>query len=404
MTSDEQNKLVFWLDGIFKKDGFSDLHYDFPNYDTTGGYSANVIFVSIKAHKNNKKKEFEIFVKESRDKDIILNDDQLKLVYSTEINFYSKVVPYYKKFALERNTSPFNNIPHCFGTISDNNKYILFLENLKPKGFKINDLERLIDLDQAKLVLQAYGRWHAFSLACKDQEPEMFKHYYELMSPSKAESMCELFICSMLKEIEVAIDLFREKNCLEIMKRLEFLKEEYPKMFRDCFFNKNEDFLVVRHADCWNNNFLFHYDDQSRADQAILIDWQISFIGSPLADVTQFLLYSCHKETLEKIDDLLRFYYQSLSEKLLELGSNPKKCLPWNTCQKSFKKYVQLAVGGVPLNIRFRHKTDPDEQNLAQHVNDGSFNVWCGNEIRNSEEYFETMKEILELCIERNFM
>lgn len=65
-----------------------------------------------------------------------------------------------------------------------------------------------------------------------------------------------------------------------------------------------------------------------------------------------------------------------------------------------------MGVGGVALNIRFRHKTDLDEQTEIQNQSDGldSFNILCGKEIREPQKYFQTMKDIFELCIEKNYI
>lgn len=259
--SEEIQKLKSWLKNIFEKDGFNILEFDFPNYDTTGGNSADIIFVSITAHneRNQNEQVFEIIVKKNKQNDLVLNESDLKLVYSTEINLYSEIVPYYQTFAEKRNAPIFDNIPQCFGTVNIEKNYIIFLENLKPKNFRLNKLEELMNLNQAKLVLKAYANWHALNLACRDQEPEKFAYFEELMSPTKASSICELFVTSMTAEIEAAIELFRKEGCLEIMNHLLSLKEKYATKFRECFYNKDESHLVVRHADCWNNNFLFHY-------------------------------------------------------------------------------------------------------------------------------------------------
>lgn len=126
--------------------------------------------------------------------------------------------------------------------------------------------------------------------------------------------------------------------------------------------------------------------------------------GSPLADVTQFILYCSSKKELEHLDELIKLYYDALCKKLKELGSDPEKCFPWETCQEDFRKYIPLGIAGMTMAVRMSYRMEPEKcYNIAESVEVGNFNGILGEGISNPDEYFERLDGILELCANRGY-
>lgn len=79
-------------------------------------------------------------------------------------------------------------------------------------------------------------------------------------------------------------------------------------------------FEVLNHADLWMNNFLFKTDALGKPFDAILIDFQGSYWGSPSGDLIYFLITSIHDDfKVNHFDNLVEFYHGELVTSLKKL-------------------------------------------------------------------------------------
>ena len=80
-------------------------------------------------------------------------------------------------------------------------------------------------------------------------------------------------------------------------------------------------FTCILHADCWNNNLMYRYDDKGNAQEMKLVDWQITRLGHPATDILHFLLTSTSPELRRQHRrSLIDLYYDKLSSSLKKLG------------------------------------------------------------------------------------
>lgn len=74
-------------------------------------------------------------------------------------------------------------------------------------------------------------------------------------------------------------------------------------------------FTVLNHGDVWVNNLLLSTDD------ALFIDFQMCFHGSPASDLLYFLTTSvCDDVKVSRFDHLVEFYHSELCISLSDLG------------------------------------------------------------------------------------
>lgn len=81
---------------------------------------------------------------------------------------------------------------------------------------------------------------------------------------------------------------------------------------------------VICHRDLWNNNLMFHYQDENKPDDCVLVDFQAVRYQPPAGDV--MLLMYCNldpKYREENKDKFLNFYIEELHGILAENGINP---------------------------------------------------------------------------------
>ncbi|KOB72621.1 putative Juvenile hormone-inducible protein [Operophtera brumata] len=81
---------------------------------------------------------------------------------------------------------------------------------------------------------------------------------------------------------------------------------------------------VICHRDLWNNNLMFHYQDENKPDDCVLVDFQAVRYHPPSGDV-MFLLY-CNldpKYREENMKKFLNFYIEELHRILVDNGIDP---------------------------------------------------------------------------------
>lgn len=83
------------------------------------------------------------------------------------------------------------------------------------------------------------------------------------------------------------------------------------------------------------------------------LDWQLTRYVSPSIDLTYYLFTSIDKAVRDKeYDNLLRFYYESLSKTVKLLGSDPDKLFTFDDLQDELKKYGMFTLTTAPMIIQ----------------------------------------------------
>ncbi|XP_044746572.1 uncharacterized protein LOC123308095 [Coccinella septempunctata] len=407
MDKEIKTKIISWVKDALKQEKLDKIDVKFPVTDATGGYSAEIVYVDVRAEKGLETKCYNLIVKKNKDNEVIMDTMNFREVYKKEVYLYSTYVPFLKKFAEKRGSAPFDNIPRCYGTVNETNHYVIVMENLKPKNFRCHPLGGdAMSLDHVKLVITAYAKWHALGLAVRDQDPDVLKGFGKPRHLLENEYLMKSICASIENEMDYVSEIYKKNNDLKPVEVLQKLKENYVQMFRDMLENKDEDVLIARHGDSWNNNFLFHFnEEQNIPDKVMIIDWQAGILGNPMADVNQFLFYCCTRKELEHLDEILKLYHDTLSKKLKELGSDPSKCFPWDVCKKSFERYAPLSIAGVPICSRMCFKGEVKKAfDFADSVESGNVDAMFGNELTDPKKYFERIDGVLKLVIDRKLV
>jgi len=79
-------------------------------------------------------------------------------------------------------------------------------------------------------------------------------------------------------------------------------------------------FTVLNHGDDWINNMMFKLDEDGNTVDFRLLDFQMSFWGSPVADLFYFLMSSV-KDDIKVLhfDEIIEHYHEMLVESLEKL-------------------------------------------------------------------------------------
>lgn len=162
---------------------------------------------------------------------------------------------------------------------------------------------------------------------------------------------------------------------------LQYLHKKLPK-FADTIFLKtceawkrdDSEFNVLLHGDLWANNFMFTYRDSHIPSDAIMVDYQLGYVGSPGLDLAYTLFTSSAEDLRDRDwDFLLQHYHHVLKTTLLKL--NYVKPIP--TLTDIHCHFLRRGLGSIALSIIVygaRILENVPEDNLGNFLNDGPEN------------------------------
>lgn len=377
--------LIDLLNKIAKQEGFTDYKFDVSaGSNHADGFLAVIKRVIVSGTRNGKASELPLICKlmpTSKARREQFNSDA---VFIREAFMYSKLLPIFAEFQKEKGLNlkeSFCEYPKCYGTLDDkqNDHFVIVLEDLKASGYLLFDKLRPADFNHVKLFAESLGKFHAVSFALKDQRPEVFAEFKPLKDVfvqqliDKPEEMGQMFAFFFDK----AIGALKPEDTAEIKAMTELKANVMEELKATGSGEAAEPFSIVNHGDCWNNNMMYVYGNESDVPANIsLLDFQISRYSSPALDLVYFLFSSTDKRLRDNYyTEVLQLYHNALTTNLTKMGSDAAKLFSFNDLQDQLKKFGRYALIIAPmlLNIITSKPDDiPDLDNLAEEFKDKS--------------------------------
>ncbi|KAJ9586687.1 hypothetical protein L9F63_019725 [Diploptera punctata] len=344
------------MDSILKEDGLDpETCYEIEEEELVQWTSSvHKVIVKVKCNK-----KLDLFFKFLSDNTDISDSLDTEIFFRNEVTFYNEVMNRFIKFQQERNVSNmFTSVPKCYSAVSDGEHDVIVLEDLKAKGFVMLDKMKVMNPRELKLLMQELGKFHAISLAMKDQQPTTFeriKHSLEetVFCKRFLDKFGELYEFAISDALKMAKLNFSEDE--KYLHKLNIASKDICEKMIEIVRAKEEDepYNVITHGDLWFSNLMFHYEEESNyPDQIKMLDFQVSRYASPALDVSYILISSTDKQTRENHQtSLLQSYHRSLSDYLIELGSNPEKIFPYVVLEDQLKKYARFGLWLTLFNL-----------------------------------------------------
>ncbi|XP_055303848.1 uncharacterized protein LOC129569222 [Sitodiplosis mosellana] len=355
MSSESITKL---LHQVAKNQGFSDYEIKTKTGSNHGDNFVGVMTaITLSGTKglngNGARQELHLICKtppadEARKK--LLRSD---LVFDREIYTYSKLLPAFVRFQQEQGLSEvdaFSSFPKVYASEAKNGSYILIMEDMKSKNYEMWPRENIIALDHELSIMRELGKFHACSFALKDQRPHEFDEFKGLKDIFIDVAIKGLFGSYIEKSVERAADTLKNPKYKEYM--LNLRKNYASKVEHYLSEALSNDFGVIGHGDCWNNNFLFQNPDgdKNRLESVCFLDWQFVRFCSPAIDLLYNIFSSTDKEFRDQhYEKLLQTYYASLSKTIQRLGSDPNKLFSYEQLQAQLRKFGEIALLFAPM-------------------------------------------------------
>ncbi|KAJ8957795.1 hypothetical protein NQ314_006470 [Rhamnusium bicolor] len=164
-------------------------------------------------------------------------------------------------------------VPKCYKTLISDNMEVLVLDNLKKCGYELYDRKKSFNVHHLKAILKEYGKFHALSFALRNQRLEVFNILTTFETDVfKGFLEADMIKRSLRKAVINALNILKERRDLNLMKKFKkLLKKDTADMLLDLVSEK-EPQSVILHGDCWNNNFMFKYQEQAPAFEELRED------------------------------------------------------------------------------------------------------------------------------------
>jgi hypothetical protein len=256
--TNSENEIKVWLEKIFED--VTNISVEIVGNSEKGdGFVGDIIFVHVTGiGRDGSVEKYNLVLKCSKNIEMLREKMSMKNIFINEICFYNTTFPTFIRFQNERGVEqPFDSVPKCYGTFIGNNKEIIVLENLKKSGYALWDKKIPMTRKHINMVVKAYGKFHAISVAMKDQEPEK---YQQLIDSFKTFSENGINVKRLFgKTLEEVYNLLKGELNEDILDKWGNFKGNLESGLEEVRENFS-GLQVITHGDCWNNNFMFHID------------------------------------------------------------------------------------------------------------------------------------------------
>lgn len=348
--------------------------------ENVDGFSGNMKFVKAVAEKNGKTEEYNLVVKYSS-RDISKGNYALiSDAYKREIYIYDTVLKSFRSFEdshgiLDR----FEAYPKFYkGIIFDNFEVIVF-NNLKSLGFQLNT-NLVMNWEERTAIAREYAKFHAISFAMRQKNPDGFRKlsanlpnligkFFE--NPGELQN-------GMIKQFKKSMMILQKHNEHKLIKYYESkcTLEEFRKMACQKY-EDDEKYSVITHADNWNNNFMFKYNNDNKLDKCVILDYQISEVSTPMRDILNFFYFNTDPELFDsEVHKFFDFYYTELGKNLKNYGCDIETIYPKNILLQHWKKYSKVAfvLAQMSFIVRYANKADLKAEGTFEDMVNLKFN------------------------------
>ncbi|KAM8720354.1 hypothetical protein ACLKA7_006405 [Drosophila subpalustris] len=212
----------------------------------------------------------------------------------------------------------------CFYTTREPIQTIVF-DDLTQYGYKLASRQNGLNEEHCVVILQKLGKFHASSMVLAEKEPSVREHFTTGMLDENYIRTNERFINFMTLQLNTLTNVVSkwpgyEQLTAKLIRHCDNIKENLVLTGRPI----PGEITVLNHGDLWVNNFMYKYHDElpTKPIDAIFVDFQNSFFGSPGCDINFFLNSSVQLDVLiHRREFLIQTYYAALRDSLERMHS-----------------------------------------------------------------------------------
>lgn len=247
------------LNQVIQENNFIDYSVHVDSGSNVGdGFSSALYSIVIKENKGDRR--LDLVCKEAPQNENFRKEFIADISFKREALFYKKIMPRFNKFQDEKNvpeSKQFRSFPKCYATIADDDsqQYAIFLEDLRPQGFKMWNKAEPSPIENMCLTLRELGKFHGLSVAMKDQYPTEFADYKQITDIFRIGCQSKNVLNMYYNSYDCAINSLRSEEHKSIMRHI---KDNLLTYMEDCLGPKSgERFGVLNHGTILRFYFYF---------------------------------------------------------------------------------------------------------------------------------------------------
>lgn len=240
-------------------------------------------------------------------------------LFKREILAYTEILPHIEALlsSLGDNTKI---APACYYTTTSPEPFLI-LEDMSLTGFENSEQGRLLNLDYVLPTIEKLAKLHACSAVIAADKPQLME-FFEEAPISKNPDRKEFLAFFPVNLRTVAAETAHWKGYEEITEKMYLLSENIIQNAVQMFESHIDNFRVFTLSDLWINNLMFHINNETKEpDDVVMLDYQLSYYGSPAIDLNYFL-YGSVNENVRKVHFkyIVREYHRIFKETLEKLN------------------------------------------------------------------------------------
>ncbi|XP_050513902.1 uncharacterized protein LOC126889564 [Diabrotica virgifera virgifera] len=179
------------------------------------GYVGDFIFAKVELQSNEGRvaDDTTLFVALKRNNQNSSAQKQISAIHEfcrREVYLYDTIIPAYQKFHKSKTLQDdYYIVPKCHKAFLEGENNVVVLENLKKKGYVLQQRDKPLNSDQIKLCLKSYAKLHGSAFAMRDQNPEEFKRISKDLHPLISEAFTNFKAVFDRKSIAI-VDTLKE--------------------------------------------------------------------------------------------------------------------------------------------------------------------------------------------------
>ncbi|KAJ8960769.1 hypothetical protein NQ318_020063 [Aromia moschata] len=242
----------------------------------------------------------------------------------------------------------------------------MIFDDVSLKNYK--SVSGSLSYETIRVVFKQLAKMHACSLLYEEIQTqkqgkplridEKYNDYIQetILGSEEMNDINKLFILGVRTNMKYILDSF--PDIPRKLTREEFkdkVMQAYKALFNENI-RKNPKFRnVLCQGDCWGGNVLIRKEDDDQfADDAYIIDYQLTRYCPPAHDLLVFMYMAATKETRQKyMSRLLRVYYQELDDILERYDHDLKKIYAYEEFLEcvEYMKYSALCISLCYMQI-----------------------------------------------------
>ncbi|XP_047996599.1 uncharacterized protein LOC125234413 [Leguminivora glycinivorella] len=320
--TDIERQLRTFLQDVAKKQRYNTSEIKIKPINSGGANFTSDLYVAT--IQDSIKPDLHLFAKAAcLNEDTRTKNNFLDRIYATEEVFYTDLAVHFNRIYNERAVPTEDRllVPKFYGLKSIPYEEILVLENLEGNGFTSFDRRKIFDWEYAAAAVSQMAKFHAVSLALRDQRPKEFEliiNNFGYHDSSKGQDKIIMYMQQALRDVYKVlnddyktrlVDFFRSVNMGTLMQRL----------------TADKRFLI--HGDFKTPN-LMHRRNNNKLE-VILLDYQTLKLGNPVMDLMYFIFSGSDEEFRRRhYQQLLDHYFIELTMALEKLHIDVEKVYP----------------------------------------------------------------------------